>query len=385
MRTPSLLTTAYGAIAVSGIALFLSPKRPDQSTSRPQVTRQQTAATAPSPPTPSGSVPASTAAAPGRPGQPSVASATPTSAWEIPDPDTLPANDIFARTVRRGRDLISRTSSLIGPDAHDPAMRFAGNGLTCQSCHLQAGTQRYGLPLAGVWGVFPQYIGREDEVRTLEERVNGCMERSMNGRSLPVDGDEMKAILAYIRYISGPQQVGRSLEGRGAPPIPLPTRAADPEHGRQVYASVCSTCHGADGQGQRLEAAEAVEQGKRYQFPPLWGPDSYNNGAGMARTITAARFVHANMPLGTTFEQPQISGDDAYDVMAFVNSQPRPERRNLDQDYPDLSRKPVDAGYAPFVGPFPPDQHRFGPWQPIQEWLRANAEDVRSTGRQHAQ
>ena len=139
---------------------------------------------------------------------------------------------------------------------------------------------------------------------------------------------------------------------------------------------------GPTGRDNGLEAAEAAEQGQRYQFPPLWGPDSYNNGAGMARTITAARFVHANMPLGTTFEEPQISGDDAYDVMAFVNSQPRPQRANLDQDYPDLSRKPVDAGYGPFVGPFPPDQHRYGPWQPIQEWLRANAAEVRSMGRE---
>ncbi|MDN3565110.1 c-type cytochrome [Paeniroseomonas aquatica] len=176
-------------------------------------------------------------------------------------------------------------------------MRFAGNGLTCQSCHLQAGTQQYGLPLAGVWGVFPQYIGRENEVRTLQERVNGCMERSMNGRALPVDGPEMKAIVTYVRYISEAQQVGRSLEGRGAPPLPLPARAADPERGREVFASTCASCHGEDGQGQRLEAAEAAEQGKRYQFPPLWGPDSYNDGAGMARTITAARFVHANMPV----------------------------------------------------------------------------------------
>ena len=381
MRTPSLMATAYCAVAASALVLLLTPKRPEQGLPQPTVPRQQASSVSATPPASSGPTAASRSPSRATAGQQGVPTAQPASAWDIPDPDTLPADDIFAQTVRRGRDLISRTSSLIGPDAHDPAMRFAGNGLTCQSCHLQAGTQRYGLPLAGIWGVFPQYIGRENEVRTLEERVNGCMERSMNGQALPTDGDEMKAILAYIRYISGPQQVGRSLEGRGAPSIPLPTRAADPEHGRQVYASVCSTCHGADGQGQRLEAADAAEQGKRYQFPPLWGPDSYNNGAGMARTITAARFVHANMPLGTTFEQPQISGDDAYDVMAFVNSQPRPQRAGLDQDYPDLSRKPVDAGYEPFIGPFPPDQHRYGPWQPIQEWLRANSDEVRSTRR----
>jgi thiosulfate dehydrogenase len=296
----------------------------------------------------------------------------------VPDPDALP-DDVFGRTVRRGRNLIAKTSSLIGPDAADPTMRYAGNGLDCQSCHLQAGTQQYGLPLAGIWGVFPRYIGRENEVRTLEERVNGCMERSMNGRALPVDGPEMKAILTYIRYISGPERVGQSLHGRGSPSLPLPDRAADPERGKQIFAETCAVCHGENGQGQRLEAAQAAETGRRYQFPPLWGPDSYNDGAGMARTITAARFVHANMPLGASVEAPQLSTEDAFDVMAFINSQPRPHKAGLEADYPDRSKKPVDAAYPPFVGPFPPEQHRYGPWQPIQDWIRANPDAARAT------
>jgi len=63
-------------------------------------------------------------------------------------------------------------------------MCYSGNGLDCQSCQLQADTQRFGLPLAGIWGVFRQYIAQENEVRTLEERINGCMERSINGRAL---------------------------------------------------------------------------------------------------------------------------------------------------------------------------------------------------------
>ncbi len=42
-------------------------------------------------------------------------------------------------------------------------------------------------------------------------------------------------------------------------------------------------------------------------FPPLWGADSYNDGAGMARNITAAWFVHANMPQGATFADPLLS------------------------------------------------------------------------------
>ena len=290
------------------------------------------------------------------------------TSWTVPDPDTLPG-DTFGRTVRQGRDLIVRTSSLIGPDATDPAKRYAGSGLDCQSCHLNAGTQQSGLPLAGVWGVFPAYIARENTVRTLADRINGCMERSLNGRSLPVDSPEMTAMLTYIRFISAGEQVGKSLDGRGTPPVPLPAKPADPVHGQQVFAATCAVCHGADGQGQRLDAAETKQSGRRYRFPPLWGPDSFNDGAGMARAITAARFVHANMPFGTTFETPVLAVGDAFDVVAYIGTQPRPHMDNLEADFPDRARKPVDAAYPPYVGPFPPDQHRLGPWSPIQAWI----------------
>jgi thiosulfate dehydrogenase len=300
----------------------------------------------------------------------------PASAWTVPHVAGL-LDDAFGRTVRYGRDLVVKTSSIIGPDAANPAMRYSGNGLDCQSCHLAAGTQRFGLPLAGIWGLFPLYIARENEVRTLEERINGCMERSMNGKALPLDGPEMKAMLTFIRFTSAPEQVGQALDGRGAPPVPLPETAADPEHGAQVFAQVCLVCHGTDGQGQRLDPDEAKAAGRRYRYPPLWGPDSFNDGAGMARAITAAQFVHANMPFGTTFEAPVLSVADAFDVVAFIGSKPRPHKSGLEADFPDRSRKPVDAAYPPYVGPFNAEQHRLGPWPPIQAWIKANGATAR--------
>ena len=370
MRTPSSSVVIAGLVLIGFVTLFAKrPPRTATEIATPQTTVGPTVAQAPVAP-PTVAAPLRTQAAP-------LPSAVAPAAWDIPDPDALP-DDIYGRTVRRGRDLITRTSSLIGPDAPDPAMRRAGNGLDCQSCHIQAGRQQFGIPLAGIWGVFPQYIGRENQVRTLEERVNGCMERSMNGRALPVDGPEMKAILTYVRHISAPQRVGQSLVGRGTPVLPLLDRAADPVRGQAIYTESCAACHGADGLGQRLDAAEATETGRRYRFPPVWGPDSYNDGAGMARVITAARFVHGNMPLGTTFEAPAIPPADSFDVMAFINTQLRPHRVGLEADFPDRSNKPVDAAYPPYVGPFTPDQHRFGPWQPIQEWLRANPAAARA-------
>jgi thiosulfate dehydrogenase len=294
--------------------------------------------------------------------------------WTIPDVDALPM-DAFGHTVRTGRDLIEHTAATIGPDAANPAMRFSGNGLECQSCHLDAGTKKFGLPLAGVWGVFPQFIGRENEVRTLEERINGCLERSMNGRALAPDSPAMKAMLAYIRFISANVPTGRSVEGRATPPLQLPNAPSDPKHGAQVFTATCAVCHQADGQGKRWGSEDAAQR-HRYQFPPLWGPDSYNDGAGMARPITAAGFIRANMPFGTDFAHPALSLQDAFDVAVFVDSQPRPHRLGNELDYPDRALKPADATYPPFLGPFPPSQHLTGPWQPIQQWLKVNARNL---------
>lgn len=102
-------------------------------------------------------------------------------------------------------------------------------------------------------------------------------------------------------------------------------------------------------------------------FPPLWGPDSFNDGAGMGRVLTAARFIKARMPLG----KPDLTDDDAFDVAAFINSKPRPQMANLERDYPDRSTKPIDNPYGPYADSFPQDQHKFGPFQPIDAFYKA--------------
>jgi thiosulfate dehydrogenase len=146
------------------------------------------------------------------------------------------------------------------------------------------------------------------------------------------------------------------MEGRSAPAVRLLARAADPVRGAQVYTTHCAACHGADGRGARNP------DGNSYAYPPLWGPDSFNDGAGMHRIITAANFIRANMPFGTTYENPVLTEEEAFDVAAFINTQPRPQRGGLDRDYPERSRKPVDAPFPPYADHFSQRQHTFGPW-----------------------
>jgi thiosulfate dehydrogenase len=283
--------------------------------------------------------------------------------WSPPKISTL-GNDPFSKLVKYGHALVVDTPNQIGPNVADAGKRLSGNNLTCQNCHLQAGTQPYAMPLTGVWGQFPQYRGREGEVGTLEDRINGCMERSMNGKALALNSTEMKAYLAYMKWLSTGIADGARLKGAGTLATKAPDRAVDLAHGEQVYEQTCALCHGKDGLGKRAAT------GSGYQFPPLWGPDSYNDGAGMTRVLTAAAFAQHNMPLGTSFESPLLNDADAYDVAGYINSKERPVKPDLAKDFPFKLQKPADTPYGPYVDGFDQHQHQFGPFGPIRAKIR---------------
>ena len=284
------------------------------------------------------------------------------SASVPPDVSTLP-DDPYGRLVHYGKELSERTFAYLGPQVKDPTMRYAGNNLACASCHEGAGTKKFAMAWIGVHSMFPQYRAREDAVDTLQDRINGCMERSMNGKPLPVDSQEMKAFLTYMHFLSRGVPVGARVEGEGLPAFSPPARPADPIAGAKVYQEKCVACHGANGAGVPAEAGG-------YTFPPLWGTDSFNNGAGMARLLFAAAFVKTNMPLGTAYGQPQLSDDEAYDVVAYVLSHARPMMANLERDFPARWNKPVDAAFPPYVDGASAEQHKYGPFQPLQDNMK---------------
>jgi thiosulfate dehydrogenase len=292
--------------------------------------------------------------------------------WTAPDIAAV-GDDPFGQRVKYGYALFTDTANEIGPMVADPARRFTGNNLACQNCHLQGGAQPYAMPLVGVWGQFPQYRAREGRVATLQDRVNGCMERSMNGRALPAESREMQALSAYLRWLSTGIPSGAKLVGAGTLPVKEPARAADLVYGATVYARVCAQCHGANGLGQRAQS------GAGYQFPPLWGSDSYNNGAGMDRLLTTAAFVLRNMPVGTTFDAPMLTDNEAYDVAGYMSSQPRPQKAGLENDFPIRSQKPIDTPYGYYADDFSAEQHKYGPFDPIRASLRELATEGRPT------
>lgn len=296
--------------------------------------------------------------------------------FAIPDIDALP-HDEQGRQVRQGRALVTETYAHIGPLVGDPAKRYAGNNLACSNCHLEAGTKKFGLPIFGLYWDFPRYSARTGRDMTLADRLNSCMTRSMNGKPLPDDSPEMQALVAYIRFLSSGLSRGEQVSGHGSVRIPELDRAADPVRGKVVYMRACLGCHNSDGSGI-ARSPEDLALG--YAVPPLWGSDSFNDGAGMARLITLADFVHSNMPHGADYLDPMLSIEDAWDVAAFVESRARPQKSGLAQDFPDLLEKPVDTPYGPYADHFTEAQHKYGPFAPIRHALaRLKAETNKTT------
>lgn len=284
--------------------------------------------------------------------------------WQPKNPILVLAN--MPEKVKKGYYLTAETTKYMGPAAEDPKDRFSGNNLACTNCHLQKGAQAGSASWAGILERFPQFGGRGNRIGTIEDRINGCMERSMNGTKLPPDSDKLEAIVAYMDWLGEGLPENRKKEFKGYPKIKLPTVAVDLEKGKQVYTKECLLCHGENGQGVLNTVA-----GYGYTYPPLWGPDSYNDGAGMYRVITAAEFIKSNMPyLQATWDNPKLTDEEAYNVAGYINSFPRPHKLNTENDYPDKKLKPVSTPYGPWVDDFSPLQHKYGPFQPIMEYYQ---------------
>jgi thiosulfate dehydrogenase len=223
-----------------------------------------------------------------------------------PPPDSTIPNDEFGQEVRKGRDIFTRTGIY--------AKQYAGNTLSCANCHLDAGRLAHAAPLWAAYVNFPAYRSKNKHVNTFQERMQGCFRFSMNGKAPAFNDPVLVALESYAYWLSTGARVNEAIAGRGYPRLPQPAQAPDYARGAQVFAARCALCHGTDGQGQRAGGAQV--------FPPLWGPESYNWGAGMADINNAAGFIKANMPfgLGNT-----LSDQDAWDAAYFVDAHERPQ------------------------------------------------------------
>lgn len=190
------------------------------------------------------------------------------------------------------------------------------------------------------------------------------MERSLNGVPVDSNSQEFKAIYAYIKWLGVDVPKGKKPHGSGIQKLNFMERAADPTKGHIVYVEHCQSCHGSTGEGQ-LTLDE-----KEYTYPPLWGNNSYNDGAGLFRLSNFAGYVKSNMPyLIATHQKPILTDEQCWDVAAYVNSQKRPHK-DQSGDWPNLAKKPIDFAFAPYMDSFSEKQHKYGPYQPIQQFYK---------------
>ncbi len=276
------------------------------------------------------------------------ASVTMVSAWDVPEnplADPMLDGSAEGERVRWGYRLFMRTPA--------EAPRLTPSEMSCGNCHLNAGQRNLALPLVGSAGMFPEYNRRAGVDFSLEDRIVGCFMRSMNAtnevedvggvRALPAgrvtptpDTEEIVALAAYLRWLSRDHADGENPPWRKKNRIPadalMPLDQLDPQLGEALFIEHCVQCHGEDGQGVWIGDKKAG---------PLWGPLSWNDGAGAARVYTLAGIIRFMMPY---LNPGVLSDEEAQQIAAFITSKPRPAYPYKSQDY-QTEPRPIDAVY----------------------------------------
>lgn len=276
-------------------------------------------------------------AAPVTQGQPEV--------FDIVDKDK---NVVGQYTVPNDADIFKEPNADLiwyGKRLHTETRRLlpdnVGSNMNCNSCHIAGGKANRGAPYINTYNSYPRFMPRPGKEIDLIGRINGCFQRSMNGKPLPVESREMKAMIAYMQWVGQGVPKGQRVNIQNAGKIDQ-SLVPDEARGKELYALHCASCHGLDGAGIADARGNIV-------FPPLWGDESFNIGAGMARLYKAASFIKYNMPMGVQFHgmwgQGEVLNDqDAVDIAQYFTHQPRPDFPDKIHDFPS-GKKPKDSRY----------------------------------------
>ena len=275
--------------------------------------------------------------------------------WSAPSEEEIPSGEAGDQ-IRYGRELIRNTALYFGPKGF---IAQISNGMNCQNCHLDAGTRLFANSFAAVNATYPRFRERSGKTESIEFRINDCFERSLDGTKPDINSEEVKAMVAYIKWVGKNVPTGYRPKGSAIENLPYLNRPADTVKGKKIYQLKCTRCHGLNGDG-----AISIDS-INYKYPPLWDNKSYNVSAGMFTLSKLAGFIKNNMPYGeATIQNPGLTNEEAWDVAAYINSKPR-HQKFFSADWPDISKKPVDYPFGPYTDNFSELQHKYGPFEPI--------------------
>jgi thiosulfate dehydrogenase len=223
--------------------------------------------------------------------------------FDLVDPGEAP--EPLRALVRQGFHLMTQTQ-VYAPD-------YVGDKMSCSNCHFGGGNttggDKSGISLAGVAAKYPNYMSREQKVLALSDRINLCFVNSMHGKPLPVESQEMLALITYLHWISKDFPIYRIAPWLGLKPLSV-SQIQDPERGKALYEEKCASCHGMNGAGENTTPP----------IPPVWGQESFTVEAGMSDLKTLSSFIYWNMP----YNDPSLTMEEAWDVAAYLTEQERP-------------------------------------------------------------
>lgn len=211
------------------------------------------------------------------------------------------APESIRAAVVEGYNIMNHTRRYAG--------KYVGNVLNCSNCHFKEGSleggKNGGFSLAGVAALYPKYSPRSKSVVDLADQINSCFVRSMNGKPLPLNSKQMVGLIAYFHWISKGLPIYGKIPWIGVKRIET-SHKPNPDSGKVIFTTVCAACHGTNGLGTKIA-------------PPLWGKNSFSDGAAMVHLPVIASFVYNNMP----YQMPNLTKQQALDVAAFIISHPR--------------------------------------------------------------
>ncbi len=235
---------------------------------------------------------------------------------KLPDPPKNYPPGELGRMVKLGEEIIYNTNT------HPLTKELVGNDLKCTNCHLDGGKTKTLGTFIGTATSFPAYSPREKTVQTLQNRINNCFMRSMNGKRPIIDTEASVAMASYVTWLSSGMPIKMNPKKPVNPNyskiwwgkkwvLPMIKVATNDNYlsGQKLYTEKCMACHQSDGQG----LAEA-------KFPPIWGERSYNTGAGLSKPEKLSTYLLYNMPLG----KADLTKQQAVDIAIYVDAQPRP-------------------------------------------------------------